>query len=505
MRPGLVSIVGAGPGDPDLITVGALRRLQAADVVLFDRLVDGRLLDQARPDAELLDVGKVPGKSGQKQTDINALLVDRARQGKSVVRLKGGDPFVFGRGGEEADALHAEGVPFEIVPGVTSAVAAPAYAGIPVTQRGFSSTLTIVTGNEAPGKPESEVDWKALAEQKGTLVVLMGWENLAGIVETLVTHGRPANTPVALVRWGTEPDQQTIVGTLADIVGRAENAGFGPPVVFVVGEVVTLRDRLGWFDTRSLFGKRVLVTRTRVQAGQLSSLLTGLGARPIELPTIEFRQLEDTAGLDAALESLDEYDWVVFASVNAVTAVFERLAILGRDTRAFGTAKVAAIGLATAKGLAEHGITADLVPSEYFTKGMVDGLEERGLDGARVLLPRADIAPDTLSSGLEKLGARVYRVVAYATATPDASRALVKKTLEEGVDVATFTSSSTVTNLVGLLDGNLAALAGVTIACIGPVTAETAGALGLEVDIVAKEHTVPGLVKALEEHFGSHE
>ena len=284
---GLVSIVGAGPGDPDLITVGALERLKAADVVLYDRLVDRRLLDRARPGAELIDVGKSPGGRGRKQADINSLLIDRARNGKSVVRLKGGDPFVFGRGGEEADALRAGGIPFEVLSGVSSAIAAPAYAGIPVTHRGLASSLTIVTGSEAPGKPDSEVDWEALAAGKGTLVVMMGWQNIEVIVGALLRYGRPPDTPVALVSQGTTPDQRAVVGTLGDIVDRAAGEDIGPPVVAVIGDVVTLRDHLAWFDKRPLFGKRVLVTRTREQAGELSSLLSRQGAVPIELPTIE--------------------------------------------------------------------------------------------------------------------------------------------------------------------------------------------------------------------------
>ena len=502
---GLVSIVGAGPGDPDLITAGALRRLRVADVVLHDRLVDRRLLDEARPDAEILDVGKVPGGRGHKQADINSLLIDRARKGKSVVRLKGGDPFVFGRGGEEAEALHVGGIRFEVVPGVSSAIAAAAYAGIPVTHRGLASVLTVVTGNEAPGKPDSDVDWEAVARQKGTLVVLMGLENLAAIVASLVDHGRSPDTPVALVRWGTEPHQQTVVGTLGDIVDRADEEGITPPVVAVIGDVVTLRDRLAWFDNRTLFGKRVLVTRTRDQAGRLSSLLSRRGASPIELPTIKVKPLDDHARLDEALGSLGSYDWIVFGSVNAIEAVFGRLASKGLDSRALGGVKVAAIGEATATKLRGHGIEPDLVPSEYFTKGLVDGLEKHDLRDARVLLPRADIAPDTLPRSLAELGAKVDDVTAYKTVTPEYSRTLAKEVIESGIDVATFTSSSTVTNLIGLLDGGPDALSGVTIACIGPVTAETAGELGLDVGIVAREHTVPGLVDALEEYFAADE
>ena len=498
---GLVSIVGAGPGNPELITVGALERLQTADVVLYDRLVDRRLLDRARPGAELIDVGKAPGGRGRKQTDINSLLIDRARNGKSVVRLKGGDPFVFGRGGEEADALRAGGIPFEVLSGVSSAIAAPAYAGIPVTHRGLASSLTIVTGSEAPDKPGSEVDWEALAVGKGTLVVMMGWQNIEVIVGALLRHGRPPDTPVALVSQGTTPDQNTVVGTLGDIVDRAASEDIGPPIVAVIGDVVTMRDRLAWFDKRPLFGKRVLVTRTREQAGELSRLLSRQGAVPIELPTIEVTSLNDCGQLDQALGSLERYDWVVFASANAVDAVFARLAAMGLDSRAFGGVRVAAVGQATAAKLRAHGIEPDLVPSGYSARDLVDGFAGRDMKNTRVLLPRADIAPDTLPGGLAGLGAVVERVTAYRTATPASAHADAADALKNGVDVAIFTSSSTVTNLVGLLDGGADALSGVLIACIGPVTAETAGRMGLDVDIVAREHTVPGLVEALEEYL----
>ena len=498
---GPVSIVGAGPGDPDLITVGALERLKTADVVLYDRLVDRRLLDRSRPGAELIDVGKAPGGRGRKQADINALLIDRARDGRSVVRLKGGDPFVFGRGGEEADALLAAGIPFEVLPGVSSAVAAAAYAGIPVTHRGLASSLTIVTGSEAPGKPGSDVDWEALAAGRGTLVVMMGWQNIEDIVGALLEYGRSPDTPVALVSEGSTPAQKTVVGTLGDIVARASGAGIGPPVVAVIGDVVTLRDRLAWFDNRPLFGKRVLVTRTREQAGELSRLLSRRGAVPIELPTIEIRPLDDYTGLDQALGSLDRYDWVAFASANAADAVFARLASMCLDSRAFAGARVAAVGQATAGKLRSHGIEPDLVPSGYSARDLVDAFAGQDMKNTRVLLPRADIAPDTLPRGLAGLGAVVEEVTAYRTATPASARADATEVLRSGIDVATFTSSSTVTNLVGLLDGGADVLSGVLIACIGPVTAETAGRMGLDVDIVAREHTVPGLVEALEEHF----
>ncbi len=503
MRAGTVYLVGAGPGDPGLITVRGLELVESADVVVFDRLVDRRLLERARPGAELVDVGKVPGQRRNRQEDINALLVARAREGKQVVRLKGGDPFVFGRGGEEAEALLAEGIPFEVVPGVTSAVAAPAYAGIPVTHRKLGSFFTVVTGSEAPDKDASAVPWDRLAQLGGTLVVLMGWEGLASIVDALLRHGRAPETPVALVRWGTEPYQRTVSGTLADIVEKAQQADLSPPVVAVVGEVASLRQKLRWFDNRPLFGKRVLVTRSRAQASALSGLLARRGALPLELPAIEVQPLQDCAGLDAALRGLGQggYQWVVFTSANAVQAVFQRLDALGLDARAFGAARVAAIGPATAASLRQRGIRADLTPEDFVSEAVAAALEARAVSGQRVLLPRADIAPEELARRLEALGALVHEVPAYRTVVPEESRGRAKEVCAQGIDIATFTSSSTVRNLADLLAGDLSPLSGATVACIGPVTAATARELGLKVDIVAREHTVPGLVEALESYF----
>ena len=501
MTEGKVFLVGAGPGDPGLITLKGLRCIQSADVVVFDRLVDSRLLSHARPDAALIDVGKVPGQGGQRQAEINALLIKNAKEGKRVVRLKGGDPFVFGRGGEEAEALHEAGIAFEVVPGVTSAIAAPAYAGIPLTHRRLASSFTVVTGSEAPDKSETPIAWDKLGQDQGTLVVLMGWEKLPGLVESLIQHGRPPDTPVALVRWGTEPYQQTVVGTLSDIVDKAAEAGLSPPVVAVVGQVVSMRQKLRWFDNRPLFGKRVLVTRTRSQASALSELLSDRGAQAIEAPTIEVRPPDDYGALDDALRRLASYDWVVFTSANAVQAVFGRLGDLGLDARAFGTAEVAAIGSATAASLRGHGLSTDLRPDAFVSEALLEGLRSRGVDGKRVLLPRADIAPGTLAQGLSALGAVVEEVTAYRTLPAEGCGERIREALSEGIDIATFTSSSTVRNLVRALGGDPKPLSGAIVACIGPVTVATARELGLKVDIVAGEHTVDGLVDALEAYF----
>ncbi|MCI0438458.1 MAG: uroporphyrinogen-III C-methyltransferase [Chloroflexi bacterium] len=513
MSKGKVYLVGAGPGDPGLITIKAVRCLESADAVVYDRLVDRRILDHASPSAELIDVGKFRG-GGSRQSEINALLVELATSGKVVVRLKGGDPFVFGRGGEEAEALAEGGIPFEVVPGVTSAIAAPAYAGIPVTHRGLASSVTFVTGSEAPDK-ESAVRWDRLAQQGGTLVILMGWENLAKIVDALVEHGRPPETPVALVRWGTEPVQQTVTGTLRDIAAKAERAKLSPPVVAIVGEVVRLRERLRWFDNRPLFGKRVLVTRTRAQAGALSAMLAERGAQPIELPTIEIKPLTDFSALDDALRSLESYGWVVFTSANAVEAVFSRLHALGQDARAFGRSRVAAIGPATAESLRSRGIAADFVPDTFVAEEIVEGFRSRKIVSGRVLLPRADIARRALQDGLSTLGLEVDEVAVYHTVAPDDLFERARAVLSDGVDIVAFTSSSTVKNLVDALDGDISALAASAVACIGPITADTARELGIGVDIVAREYTIEGLVESLEsyhlaryrnsEEDGSHE
>jgi uroporphyrinogen III methyltransferase/synthase len=469
-------------------------------VVVHDRLVDGRLVERARRDAEVIDAGKAAGERGSRQARINALLIERAREGKCVIRLKGGDPFLFGRGGEEAEALAEAGIPFEVVPGVTSALAVPAYAGIPLTQRGHASSLTIVTGSESL-EERRPIAWDKLAQAGGTLVVLMGWDNLSVITETLLREGRAASTPVAVVQWGTEPYQRTVVGDLSNIVPRSRGAGLAPPVVMVVGEVVSLRDRLRWFDDRPLFGKRVLVTRTMQQAGALSTLLSREGAHPLEAPTIEVQPLDTHQALDRELDSLAEYGWVVFGSANAAETVFGRLASMGRDARSLYGVRVAAMGSATAVSLASRGIVADLVASGSGAESMVDALKGADVAGGRILLLGAESRRDTLTEGLRAAGAAVDQIAAYRTVTPEGSRARLAEVLSEGIDVATFTSSSTMRNMAALVDGDLAALEGVKIACIGPVTAEAAREAGLKVDVLARESTVAGLVDALKSYY----
>ncbi len=504
-RPGTVFLVGAGPGDPGLITVRGAQCLRTANVVLYDRLVDRRLLALAPSHAELIDVGKARGDGPDRQAGINALLVEKARAGGRVVRLKGGDPFVFGRGGEEAEALAEAGVTYQVVPGVTSAIAAPAYAGIPLTHRGYASSFTVITGSEASDKDENAIAWDRLAGLDGTVVVLMGWERLEEIVDAVVGAGRSEDTPVAAIQWGSEPGQRTVVGTLADIVGRARESGLAPPVAVVIGEVVRLRGRLRWFDAGPLFGKRVLVTRSRSQASTLSELLALEGAEPIEAPTIEVRPLDDTSELDDAVGDLSRYRWAVFTSANAVDAVFDRLAALSLDARALRDTRVAAIGEATAARLRERGIVADLVPREAVSASMAEALRGHVAAGETVLVPQADIAGDELRAGLSQAGAKVRRVVAYRTVAPEASRKLVAEALDEGVDVVTFTSSSTARNFARLIGGDVGPLGNTVVACIGPITAATARQLGMDVRLVAERSTVAGLVDAIKAYFGEEE
>lgn len=510
--PGKVFLVGAGPGDPGLITVKGLRCLQQADVVVYDRLMDPALLESASPQAELVFVGKERGRQALSQDEINDLLLKKASAGNTVVRLKGGDPFVFGRGGEEAQVLARNGMPFEVVPGITSAIAAAAYAGIPVTQRRMATCFTVVSGSEDPSKPESSIPWDVLARTGGTLVVLMGWAALQSILETLQREGMAPDTPVALVQWGTWKKQQTVDGTLDDVVARAKEAGLAPPVVAIIGPVVGLRTELRWFDRQPLFGKKVLITRSRTQSSRLRTLLDEQGAESLELPSIEIAPPDEFSELDRILAqygllpletpfgTISKF-WMIFSSANSVDAVFARLDNYGQDSRVFADSTIGAIGPATAAALAQRGIRADFVPTTSVSEAVLNELSEREWYGVPVLLPGADIGRDVLARGLTDLGARIERVTAYRTITPDDAAINARQLLTQGVDVITFTSSSTVRNLMDILDGDKSLLEPSLIACIGPVTTGTAKELGLRVDLESDEHTVEGLVKTLVSHY----
>jgi len=501
---GMVYLVGAGPGDPGLLTVKGLECVKKADVLIYDRLAGPGILTHARPEAELIYVGKGPDRHTLSQEGINRLLVEKALAGKIVTRLKGGDPFVFGRGGEEADELWREGINFEVVPGITSAVAVPAYAGIPVTHRGLSSTFAVITGNEDPEKEGSDIDWEKISTGVGTLIFLMGMGNLPAICQRLIRHGRPAATPAALIRWGTTAGQRTLTGTLADIAQRAAREGFANPVVIVVGEVVSLRERLSWFEKKPLFGCRVLVTRSREQASQLSRAIGDLGGQAVEFPTISIAGPQDFGPLDRAVTAAGGYKWIIFTSVNGVKYFFGRLMEKGGDIRDLKGVNLCAIGPKTKEALAGYGLRVEYVPGEYRAEQIVEGLKGRLAPGDTVLLPRADIARKALADLLRQEGARVDEVTAYRTVAGDGRRAEIAGLLREGgLDVITFTSSSTVKNFVGLMgEGLLPLPQAVTVACIGPVTADTARELGLPVHIVAEEYTIEGLLDAVVSHRG---
>ncbi|MHB1042750.1 MAG: uroporphyrinogen-III C-methyltransferase [Eubacteriales bacterium] len=505
MLRGKVFLVGAGPGDPKLITVKGLECIKKADVIVHDRLAGSGLLAHARPGAEMVPAGKSPDRHTLTQDEINGLLVREARAGKVVTRLKGGDPFVFGRGGEEAEALAVAGIPFEVVPGVTSAIAAPAYAGIPVTHRDYTSTLAVVTGNEDPFKEDSSVAWDKIATGCGTIVFLMGMANLPKITGRLVEHGRAPGTPAALVRWGTTPGQRTITGTLADISEKAEAAGFKNPAVIIVGDVVKLREKLNWFENRPLFGKKVLVTRSREQASVLSAAIEALGGEPLEFPLIKITEPDDFAPLDRAIEEISAFKWIIFTSAGGVEAFFKRLFRHHKDARALHGAGLCAIGPKTKESLEAYGLFVDYLPDEYRAEEIAEGLRGRINPGDRVLLPRADIARKVLPLALREMGALVTEADAYKTVMASGDGTGLLEMLRSGeINVITFTSSSTVRNFAGMLatPDLQDLLRGVTVACIGPVTADTAREMGITVDVSAKEYTIDGLVAAILEHFG---
>jgi uroporphyrinogen III methyltransferase/synthase len=499
-----VYLVGAGPGDPGLITVKGKECIQTADVIIYDYLASPALLKYARKSAELIYVGKKGGDHTLSQDQINALIVEKAKTGGTVTRLKGGDPFIFGRGGEEAEVLFKAGVSFEIVPGVTSAIAAPAYAGIPLTHRKLTSTLAFVTGHEDPKKEETSINWAALATGIGTLVFLMGVKNLPKITRQLMDHGKSPGTPVALVRWGTTPSQVTVSGTLETIVAKVRSAGLKAPALIVVGDVVNLRPTLKWFEKRPLLGKRIIVTRARQQASDLVGQLSDLGAECLEYPTIRIIAPKDPEPLQQALKNLPTYDWIVFTSVNGVIHFFEHLFAAGKDVRALSKMQTAAIGPATAEQLRKFGLYSDIVPEAYRAESVVEAFKEMNLKGKKVLLPRAREARPILPVELTKMGAQVDEIPAYETlkATENAGD-LTKQLEEKRVDLITFTSSSTVKNFKALLppDSFKKLMRGVVIASIGPITTDTAKQLDFDVHISAEPFTIPGLVEAILQYY----
>jgi uroporphyrinogen III methyltransferase/synthase len=504
----VIYLVGSGPGDPGLFTLKGVRCMQEADAVVYDRLAPEALLGLAKPGADLIFVGKRPGNPSMSQEQINTLLVELANAGKTVVRLKGGDPYVFGRGGEEALELVAAGIPFEVVPGATSGLAAAAYAGIPVTHRGVSTSVAFVTGHEDPAKDGFDVDWSEVARGADTLVLYMGVGRLAEISQELISAGRSPDTPAACVRWGTLPEQRTVIGTLRDIAEKVSGAGLKPPAITVVGEVVSLREAgLDWYERRPLFGRRVVVTRARAQAGELSRELEVLGAEVHEFPTIEIRPPEDFGPLDAAIRALDSFDWLIFTSVNGVEAFIERLSHHGLDLRAVPRgAKIAAIGPATAERVREAGLRVEIVPQEYRAEALIEAVPGASLAGRRVLIPRAKVAREVLPERLREAGAIVVVPPAYESVPSSEGKEELERRLEGGeVDCVTFTASSTVENFVRAFGEDDAGrlLSGTRVVCIGPITADTARGRGIRVDAEAGEYTIPGLVEAVVDLFAA--
>ena len=480
----MVYLIGAGAGDFGLLTLKAREMLEIADVVIYDRLADDQILNLC-PNAKKIYVGKESGNHTLKQAEINQLLVEEARKNKIVVRLKGGDPFVFGRGGEEAIFLRENDLPFEIVPGITSAIAVPAYAGIPVTHRGIATSFAVVTGHEDPIKPESSIRWEKLATAVDTLIFLMGIANLPQIVDKLITNGRNPDTPAALIRWGTKSSQEVIVTTLKD----APNAQIKPPAIFIVGEVVNLREKLIWFENRPLFGKKILVTRARAQASKLSNALKALGAHVIECPTIKIAAPTDNfLKLDAAIQNLRGFDWIIFTSANGVEKFFERLAFHGLDARTLN--KIAAIGSATAEKLLNHGIIADVVPKNFVAESLAESLKEL-VAGKKVLLARAEVARDILPESLKNFGAEVTIAPAYQTLSENPAQIDF-----DALDLITFTSSSTVTNFIANYG-----VPKVATAAIGTITAQTLEKFGVKAAVVAEEFTINGLVEAIRKFY----
>ncbi|MFV0436240.1 MAG: uroporphyrinogen-III C-methyltransferase [Desulfopila sp.] len=509
-RCGKVYLVGAGPGDPGLITVRGKYLLEKAEVLVYDYLASPRFLKYVSKDATLIYAGKRGGvKHTHTQEEINQMLVDHARAGKMVVRLKGGDPFIFGRGGEEAQELHKAGVSFEVVPGVTSASAAATYAGIPITHRQITASVAFLTGHEDPTKENSNIDWARLATGVGTLVIYMGIKNLPIIVDNLIRHGRSPQTPVAVVRWASTPDQQSVVGTLETIVAIVQEAAIRPPSLIIVGEVVTLKKSVDWYEKRPLFGRRIIVTRTREQASELVAGLEEAGANCLEYSTIDIEPVDSYDILDSELERLGEYHWLIFTSINGVKFFFQRLFALGMDARDLKGPDVAVIGKSTADYLLSFGVRADLVPEVFSGEGLAESLLDQGVEGRYILLPRAQHAREILPETLRGGGAQVTVAPVYRNVPPEGSKDELRAELAAGrVDMITFTSSSTVRNFLAMIDAAdneevRRLLEGVKIAAIGPITAKTVTDSGLTVDLQPDEHTIPAMVEGIIEFFGT--
>lgn len=503
-----VFIVGAGPGDPTLISVRGLRYLSAADVVAHDHLVHRRLLRSARSDAEMIDVGAAAPRQQLEQDAISFLLAEKAREGKTVVRLKWGDPFVFDSGAKEAIFLHEQGIPFEVVPGIPATIGALSYAGVPVTYPGAGDTLVLVRGHENETDAAPDVDWRSLARLTGTIVCYVGARQLLRVIKALLTHGRAAHDSAAVVYEGTRPGQRTVEGTLEELASTLGDAHGHGPAVLIVSQTVGLRQHLRWFDTRPLFGKRIIVTRAHEQAGDLVERLADLGADPIEAATIRIAPPDDFGPLDDVCARVEDFDWIVFTSTNGVDAFVRRLLTMGRDIRDLKGVGLCAIGPATAERLAKRGIRIDLIPDEHRTEAVAETLRAHAnFAGTRILLPRADLARDFLPRDLRAAGAAVEEVTAYRTVFERPDRPgdpdIYKMLLERKIDAITFTSASTVRSFVQQLGAEPAAdlLRPIVVASIGPVTADAAQQLDIKTTVMPTSYTIPALVDALAEHF----
>jgi uroporphyrinogen III methyltransferase/synthase len=493
--PGICYLVGAGPGDPGLITVRGKECVELADVLVYDALSSPRILHWTKKGCEKINVGKRAKDHTLSQEEINALIVEKTREGKMVVRLKGGDPMIFGRGGEEAAELAAAGVSFEIVPGISSTIGGPAYAGIPVTHRDHCSQLTIFTGHEDPTKEESSIDYAHLAKTPGTKVFVMGMARLREITSSLIAGGAEASTPIALTRWATTGSQKTITGTLADIADIAQRTDFGSPAVAVIGGVVTEREKINWFEKRPLFGKRIVVTRTREQAGGLSRELSALGADVMELPTIRIELPDDKIGFAEGVTHSHEYDWLVFTSPNGVEHFFDAFFATYEDARSLGNPRIAVIGNGTAQKVREYRFAVDLIPEKFVAEGLVEAFANESIENLTVLWVRAEEARDVIYDGLVAQGAIVDECIAYKTVpeTGDPTGAAARMA-EQGADLVTFTSASTVENFFKL---GLPWPEGCAAGSIGPVTSEALRKQGVEPAFEAKQHDIPGLVEAI--------
>ncbi len=503
MNPGKVYLIGAGPGDPGLLTIKGRDCLARADVIIYDYLANPVLLGYARPEAERIYVGKSCGKHSLPQDEINQLLADKAAAGLNVARLKGGDPYVFGRGGEEASLLHQQNIPFEVVPGVTAGFAAAAYAGIPLTHRDITTSVALLTGHERPERKLSSLDWQKLATGLGTLIFYMGMTNLKLISEKLIEHGRAADTPVAVVQWATLPRQKTLTGRLDEIAEQVAKAKIEPPAVIIIGEVVRYREELRWYDNLPLFGRRFLITRPRAQAASFVALLQAQGAETICIPTIEIAPPDDWQPCDQALGQLGDYDGLILTSANAVDALFDRMSVLGLDLRALAGVKIIAVGPKTAKSIETRGLKPDLIPSDYRAEGVVDELLARGVSGKRYLYPHTAISRSLIPDCLNAAGALVDAPIIYRTLAPQDKQEMIRHLLESGeLDAICFSSSSTFDNLHAMFGDELHQLQGETaFFSIGPLTSASIRKRGFEVALEPQSWTLDALVEAMVEYY----